>query len=181
MLVLVRAHPLRSTKAKGLTEQLCAAPRVSALTPPRLHHVFKLYQTDPGHPPFAGVGAQKQPTNFKDIQKEMEVFQKTGEHPELEAQQQAASSVVPALPDVDVHRPHVFMDLQHSKHMLGAQTAGLLVFGPSLLLALGEPRQTGCCHLSCLFCHPCCLSTLCTAHCLLAGSRSSRSLRSCSQ
>ena len=53
----------------------------------------------------------------------MELFKKTGRHPELEAQQQAASTVVPALPDVDMHRPHVFMDLQQSRRLLGALIA----------------------------------------------------------
>ena len=65
-------------------------------------------------------------TSFKDIQKEMELFKKTGRHPELEAQQQAASTVVPTLPDVDMHRPHVFMDLQQSRRLLGALIFRLL-------------------------------------------------------
>ena len=83
-------------------------------------------QQRPRHHFFCRSGRAKG-TSFKDIQKEMEIFKKTGKHPELEAQQQAASTVVPALPDVDVHRPHVFMDLQQSRNKLGARTAELLV------------------------------------------------------
>ena len=66
----------------------------------------------------------------------MELFKKTGRHPELEAQQQAASSVVPQLPDVDVHRPHVFMDLQQGKKLLGQ-----LRDGAALVMLQAAPMQ----------------------------------------
>lgn len=73
----------------------------------------------------------------------MELFKKTGRHPELEAQQQAASTVVPALPDVDVHRPHVFMDLQQSKRLLGARPTRLLVMHALYILLAA---MTTACH-----------------------------------
>ena len=66
----------------------------------------------------------------------MELFKTTGRHPELEAQQQAATAVVPALPDVDLHRPYVFMDLQQSKRLLGARpTRPLVTQTPYIVLA----------------------------------------------
>ena len=94
----------------------------------------------------------------------MEVFKKTGRHPELEAQQQAATAVVPALPDVDVHRPHVFMDLQQSKRLLGARPTGPLVTQTSyvILAAITTACQTCWCLVLPLY-------TLCSAQHMLAG------------
>ena len=44
-------------------------------------------------------------------------FQKTGRHGELE--QAAAAERVPALPERDQNRPHIFMDLRHNNKTLG--------------------------------------------------------------
>ena len=67
------------------------------------------------------------------LRKDMEVFQKTGKHPEVEAAKAAQASTIPALPDRDVHRPHVFMDFKQGDKLLGSGAvlpANLLQYCP---------------------------------------------------
>ncbi|DBB00846.1 TPA: hypothetical protein ACH3X1_000769 [Trebouxia sp. C0004] len=56
-------------------------------------------------------------TSAKDLRKEMEDFQKSGRHAELD--QAAAAERVPALPERDMNRPHVFLDLRQNNKLLG--------------------------------------------------------------
>lgn len=56
-------------------------------------------------------------TSAKDLRKEMEDFQKSGRHAELE--QAAAAERVPALPERDMNRPHVFLDLRQDNKLIG--------------------------------------------------------------
>ena len=58
-------------------------------------------------------------------------FQKTGRHPDLE--QAAAAERVPALPERDQNRPHIFLDLQQNSQILGN---GSIVCSYSLQLRL---------------------------------------------
>lgn len=56
-------------------------------------------------------------TSAKDLRKEMEDFQKSGRHAELD--QAAAAERVPALPERDMNRPHIFLDLRQNNKLLG--------------------------------------------------------------
>ncbi|DBA78433.1 TPA: hypothetical protein ACH3X2_007927 [Trebouxia sp. C0005] len=56
-------------------------------------------------------------TSAKDLRKEMEDFQKTGRHAELD--QAAAAERVPALPERDMNRPHIFLDVRQNNKLLG--------------------------------------------------------------
>ncbi|KAL3147461.1 hypothetical protein ABBQ38_014519 [Trebouxia sp. C0009 RCD-2024] len=56
-------------------------------------------------------------TTSKDLRKEMEDFQKTGRHAELV--QASAADRVAALPERDMNRPHVFLDLKQGSKLLG--------------------------------------------------------------
>jgi len=44
-------------------------------------------------------------------------FQKSGRHAELD--QAAAAERVPALPERDMNRPHIFLDLRQNNKLLG--------------------------------------------------------------
>lgn len=46
----------------------------------------------------------------------MEIYKRTGVHPDLAGSQ---ANSVPPLPERDMNRPHVFMDLQLGKDSLG--------------------------------------------------------------
>ncbi|GAB4816059.1 hypothetical protein N2152v2_003105 [Parachlorella kessleri] len=50
---------------------------------------------------------------------EMEKFQETGEHPELEAARQRAANAVPPLPEKSTLRPYVFFDFHVNKNPAG--------------------------------------------------------------
>jgi hypothetical protein len=62
----------------------------------------------------------------KDMIKEMEEFKKTGRHAALE--QASTSDTIPALPDVDKNRPHVFMNIRVRGNVLGECPAGVRSF-----------------------------------------------------
>jgi hypothetical protein len=62
----------------------------------------------------------------KDMIKEMEEFKKTGRHAALE--QASTSDTIPALPEADKNRPHVFMDIKVRGNVLGECSAGLRPF-----------------------------------------------------
>ena len=50
----------------------------------------------------------------------MERFLETGVHPQIEhATQELGASVLPALPPIDINRPHVFLDVSHGGKELG--------------------------------------------------------------
>ena len=53
------------------------------------------------------------------VLQEMEKFQETGEHPELEAARQRAANAVPPLPEKSTLRPYVFFDLHINKSLAG--------------------------------------------------------------
>eukprot|EP00892_Ulva_mutabilis_P009963 jgi/Ulvmu1/7339/UM035_0128.1 len=56
----------------------------------------------------------------KDRKKSMEEFLKTGKHPLLEhTREENAKSILPAMPTVDVNRPHIFMDLKQRSGVRG--------------------------------------------------------------
>ena len=55
----------------------------------------------------------------KEMRKNMEIYKRTGVHPDLAGSQ--ANSVAP-LPERDMNRPHVFMDIQLGKESLGEPT-----------------------------------------------------------
>ena len=48
----------------------------------------------------------------------MEIFKRTGVHPDLAGSSSSASSL-PPLPERDQNRPHVFMDVQLGQESLG--------------------------------------------------------------
>ena len=58
----------------------------------------------------------------KEVKKEMEEFKRTGRHPALEGNNE---DNLPALPERDMNRPHVFLDIRQGTEDLGA------VLGPS--------------------------------------------------
>lgn len=57
--------------------------------------------------------------SMKQRKKNMEKFQETGQHPELERMQHSIDKQIPALPLLDVHRQYIFMDISLVNKPLG--------------------------------------------------------------
>lgn len=59
------------------------------------------------------AGRAKSSYTSKDLRKNMDKYLETGRHPDIEKarQENASSSAIVPLPDVDPHRPYVFMDI----------------------------------------------------------------------
>ena len=53
----------------------------------------------------------------KEVKKEMAEYKRTGRHPALEGNNE---DNLPALPERDMNRPHVFLDIRHGTEDLGA-------------------------------------------------------------
>ena len=61
-------------------------------------------------------GRVKRFPTSKEMKKEMEIFKRTGRHPALEGNN---DDNLPALPERDMNRPHVFLDIRHGDADLG--------------------------------------------------------------
>ncbi len=61
-------------------------------------------------------GRVKRFPTSKEMKKEMEIFKRTGRHPALEGNN---DDNLPALPERDMNRPHVFLDIRHGNVDLG--------------------------------------------------------------
>ena len=61
-------------------------------------------------------GRVKRFPTSKEMKKEMEVFKRTGRHPALEGNN---DDNLPALPERDMNRPHVFLDIRHGTQDMG--------------------------------------------------------------
>jgi hypothetical protein len=70
-------------------------------------------------------GRAKSTYTGKDLKKNMEKFLATGVHPELERAKQESSSLVVPLPDLDVTRPFVFLDISIDNKPAGIAPARL--------------------------------------------------------
>lgn len=64
-------------------------------------------------------GRVKRFPTSKEMKKEMEIFKRTGRHPALEGNN---DDNLPALPERDMNRPHVFLDIRHGTADLGMAT-----------------------------------------------------------
>ncbi len=62
-------------------------------------------------------GRKKLFPTSKDMKKNMEIFKRTGRHPALEANRNSDS--LPPLPERDMNRPHIFIDVQQGSATLG--------------------------------------------------------------
>ncbi|GFR49701.1 hypothetical protein Agub_g11852 [Astrephomene gubernaculifera] len=64
---------------------------------------------------------QKAPANdtVRNIKRNLDKFLETGVHPEIERMRQEHANQLPALPDLDVHRPFVFLDIAVAGKPLG--------------------------------------------------------------
>ena len=65
----------------------------------------------------------------------MEIYKRTGVHPDLAGSQ---ANSVPPLPERDMNRPHVFMDIQLGKESLGAPCSRAVFGNPWLRQMLAE-------------------------------------------
>jgi hypothetical protein len=63
----------------------------------------------------------------KEMRKNMEIFRRTGRHPALEG---SSADRLPPLPERDMNRPHVFLDVKQSKDSLGERQRSLLSVDP---------------------------------------------------
>jgi hypothetical protein len=62
----------------------------------------------------------------KDRKKDLEEFQKTGVHPDIEAaRKRAAADTLLALPDPDASRPRTYIEFAVDKAVIGVQTRAL--------------------------------------------------------
>lgn len=55
----------------------------------------------------------------KQLKKNLEKFAETGVHPEIERLRQERNNAIPALPDLDINRPFVFLDISVGNKPLG--------------------------------------------------------------
>lgn len=62
-------------------------------------------------------GRKKLFPTSKEMKKNMEVFKRTGKHPALDASRNSDS--LPPLPERDMNRPHVFIDVNQGNENLG--------------------------------------------------------------
>ncbi|KAG2435967.1 hypothetical protein HYH02_011681 [Chlamydomonas schloesseri] len=65
------------------------------------------------------AGKKSSGTSAREIRKNIDKFLETGMHPELERMRQEHTLQIPALPDLDINRPFVFMDISVANKPLG--------------------------------------------------------------
>ncbi len=84
----------------------------------------------------------------KQLKKNLEKFAETGVHPEIERLRQERNNAIPALPDLDINRPFVFLDISIGNKPLGGSWGwGQRVVGSGVTVPDGAgeccPRYQG--------------------------------------
>ena len=119
----------QSTGARGMLTVHCAEGKSlclhsflrTASAPPEV-----LSRTLPAGNAIGSRGKSFKSYTVKDRKKDLEEFQKTGIHPDIEAaRKRAAADTLLALPDPDASRPRTYIEFAVDKAVIGVQNCAL--------------------------------------------------------